>query len=81
MLIIDDLGTEMTTAFTISTLYGLLAERLMRHRPMIVNTNLLPIDFETRYSPAIGSRLSGDFVPLRFFGDDIRIIKQKNGQR
>ena len=81
LLIIDDLGTEMTTAFTISTLYGLLAERLMRHRPMIVNTNLLPIDFETRYSPAIGSRLSGDFVPLRFFGDDIRIIKQKNGQR
>lgn len=79
LLIIDDLGTEMITAFTISTLYGLLAERLMRHRPIIVNTNLIPADFDKRYSPAIASRLTGDFVPLRFFGDDIRIIKQKNG--
>ncbi len=80
LLIIDDLGTEMTTAFTISTLYGLLTERLMRHRPMIVNTNLTPFNFEQRYSPAIASRLAGEFVPLRFFGKDIRIIKQKNGQ-
>lgn len=79
LLIIDDLGTEMITAFTISTLYGLLAERLMRHRPIIVNTNLVPADFDKRYSPAIASRLTGNFVPLRFFGDDIRIIKQKNG--
>ncbi len=79
LLIIDDLGTEMSTGFTTSALYGLLVERLMRHRPMIVNTNLLPVDFEGRYSPAIASRLTGDFIPLRFFGDDIRIIKHKDG--
>ena len=58
LLIIDDLGTEMATAFTVSALYGLLADRLMRRRPMIVNTNLLPAEFEKRYSP--GHRLPSD---------------------
>lgn len=81
LLIIDDLGTEMATAFTISTLYGLLADRLMRRRPMIINTNLLPTDFEKRYSPAIASRLTGEFVPLRFFGEDIRTAKRRETPR
>lgn len=77
LLIIDDLGTEMLTAFTISTLYGLLEERLMRHRPMIINTNFLPDTFEKYYSPAIASRLNGEFIPLRFTGKDIRGIKRQ----
>lgn len=77
LLIIDDLGTEMATAFTVSALYGLLADRLMRRRPMIVNTNLLPAEFEKRYSPAIASRLTGEFEQLRFFGDDIRAKKRR----
>lgn len=73
LLIIDDLGTEMATAFTVSTFYGLLSDRLMRRRPIIINTNLLPFEFEKRYSPAIASRLNGEFKSLRFFGDDIRL--------
>ena len=77
LLIIDDLGTEMATAFTVSALYGLLADRLMRRRPMIMNTNLLPAEFEKRYSPAIASRLTGEFEQLRFFGDDIRAKKRR----
>lgn len=72
LLIIDDLGMELSTPFTISAFYGLLTDRLMRHRPLIINTNLLPTEFEKRYSPAIASRLRGEFQQLRFFGDDIR---------
>lgn len=77
LLILDDLGTEMSTAFTASVFYSLLNTRLMAHRPMIVNTNLLPADLEKRYSQAIASRLLGDFIPLRFFGNDIRQIKRR----
>lgn len=77
LLIVDDLGTEMATAFTVSAFYGLMADRLMRRRPMIVNTNLLPADLEKRYSPAIASRLIGDFTPLRFFGDDLRLRRSR----
>ncbi len=42
LLIIDDMGTEMGTAFTVSALYNLINNRLMAKRPMIINTNLLP---------------------------------------
>lgn len=81
LFILDDLGTEMSTAFTTSALYSLLNTRLMTRRPMIVNTNLLPVEFEKRYSAAISSRLLGDFTPLRFFGDDIRPKKRRESGR
>lgn len=81
LLILDDLGTEMSTAFTTSVFYSLINTRLMARRPMIVNTNLRPDEFEKRYSGAIASRLLGDFTPLRFFGEDIRQIKRKQSGR
>lgn len=77
LLILDDLGTEMATAFTTSCLYDLLNTRLMQRRPMIINTNLIPTDLEKRYSPAIASRILGEFQPLRFIGDDIRRLRPR----
>lgn len=77
LLIIDDMGTEMGTAFTVSALYNLINTRLMAKRPMIVNTNLLPEQFSDKYSPAVASRLRGDFKPLHFVGDDIRLLKKR----
>ncbi len=76
LLIIDDMGTEMGTAFTVSALYNLINSRLMSKRPMIVNTNLPPSALSEKYSSAVASRLLGEFVPLRFFGDDIRMLKK-----
>lgn len=77
LLIIDDMGTEMGTAFTVSALYNLINNRLMAGRPMIVNTNLSPDHFGEKYSPAVASRLRGEFVQLRFFGEDIRLLKKQ----
>lgn len=77
LLIIDDMGTEMGTAFTVSALYNLINTRLMAGRPMIVNTNLLPDALGEKYSPAVASRLLGEFMALRFFGDDIRLMKKR----
>ena len=77
LLIIDDMGTEMGTAFTVSALYNLINTRLMAKRPMIINTNLLPETLSEKYSPAVASRLLGEFLPLRFFGDDIRLLKKR----
>ena len=54
LLIIDDMGTEMGTAFTVSALYNLINNRLMAKRPMIINTNLLPETLSEKYSPARG---------------------------
>ena len=77
LLIIDDLGTEMQTAFTVSAFYSLLSSRLMKGRPMIINTNLMPLELEKRYSAAISSRLRGEFKHLRFIGEDIRLLKKR----
>ncbi len=77
LLIIDDMGTEMGTAFTVSALYNLVNIRLMAGRPMIINTNLPPEALGEKYSPAVASRLLGEFEALRFFGDDIRMNKAR----
>ncbi|MDO4173330.1 MAG: ATP-binding protein [Eubacteriales bacterium] len=77
LLIIDDLGTEMPSAFHTSCLYDLLSRRLMRRLPTILSTNLLPDMLEERYSPAIASRILGEFTQLRFVGDDIRKLRKK----
>ncbi len=77
LLILDDLGTEFPTPLSISIIYSLINNRLMLHKPMIISTNLLPKNFESRYSAAIASRLNGEFTTLRFFGDDIRKQKRK----
>ena len=49
----------------------------MAKRPMIINSNLLPETLSEKYSPAVASRLLGEFLPLRFFGDDIRLLKMR----
>ncbi|MDR0889861.1 MAG: ATP-binding protein [Oscillospiraceae bacterium] len=72
LLIIDDLGTEMTTQFTVSALYTIVNQRMMEGRPTIISTNLLPEAIEQRYSPQIASRIVGTFRLLQFAGSDIR---------
>lgn len=72
LLIIDDLGMEAKKSFTISMLYNLINNRLMARRPIIINTNLKPTELEDRYNQGVASRLLGNFMILRFFGEDLR---------
>jgi len=76
LLIIDDLGTEMTTAFTISALYEVINTRLITGRKTIINSNLTLSELNRRYSEQIMSRLEGMYQVLTFYGDDIR--KKRN---
>ena len=73
LLIIDDLGTEMVTQFTISALYSVINDRLMAHKPVILSTNLSPEELRTRYSAQIASRILGTYQVLQFLGNDIRM--------
>ena len=72
LMILDDLGTEMTTQFTVSVLYQLLNTRLMEKKPVILSTNLTPGELASRYSPQIASRILGTYRLCQFCGDDIR---------
>ena len=75
LLIIDDLGTEMTNRFTVSCLYHVLNQRLIRHLPTLINTNLRGPELRERYDDRILSRIFGEFLPLQFLGSDVRMQK------
>ena len=77
LLILDDLGTEMTTAFVQSALYQLLNGRLLAGKSTIISTNLDPDQIGRRYSAQIMSRLEGEFELLPFIGQDIRLLKRE----
>ena len=75
LLIVDDLGTELTNNFTVSCLYNVINTRLNARRSTIINTNLSSGELRTRYADRITSRLFGEFRPLIFSGTDIRAQK------
>ncbi len=75
LLILDDLGTELSNAFTHSVVYHIINTRLLQKRATIINTNLSLQEIEARYEPRVFSRLIGNYTLKRFIGDDIRQIK------
>ncbi len=77
LLIVDDLGTEMPGQFTTSALYGLINDRILAGKPMIISTNLTSEDFCNRYNRQIASRLRGNFQRVPFLGEDIRVRKNR----
>ncbi|MBQ6848104.1 MAG: ATP-binding protein [Clostridia bacterium] len=72
LLVIDDLGAEMTTSFTKSVLYNLINTRMLSGKPTIINTNLSMKQIEEKYSARISSRLMSNYNVNKFLGTDIR---------
>ncbi|MBQ4091115.1 MAG: ATP-binding protein [Clostridia bacterium] len=72
LLIIDDVGTEMSNQFSVSCLYNVINTRLNRKKPTIISTNLTQDEFRKRYWDRISSRVFGEFLVLPFAGTDIR---------
>ena len=77
LMILDDLGTEMTTAFTQSALYTLVNTRLTENRKTVISTNLTPEELSARYSAQTVSRIFGEYDQLLFMGRDIRAVKKQ----
>lgn len=74
LLILDDLGAEFSTAYTVSAIYNLLNSRICRGAPTIISSNLDLDEIESRYPESIASRIIGTFSPVEFIGDDVRQI-------
>ena len=75
LLIIDDLGAEFSTQFTVAELYNIINTRIMSRLPVIISTNLTPDGLEQKYTQRITSRIIGNYISLYFCGKDIRQIK------
>ncbi|MBQ6550497.1 MAG: ATP-binding protein [Lachnospiraceae bacterium] len=76
LLIIDDLGTEHVTAFTVSKLFYCVNERLNAGKSMIISTNLSPGALRDLYTERVASRILAGFEPVAFSGKDIRVMKK-----
>lgn len=76
LLIIDDLGVEFSTQFTVSCIYNIINSRILCSKPTIISTNLTAAELEEKYTQRITSRIIGGYISLRFIGRDIRQLKK-----
>ncbi len=74
LLIIDDLGSELVTQYTVAELFDVVNARMLSGKQMIISTNLELSDLAKIYSGRTFSRLA-EFEFLKFIGDDIRVMK------
>ena len=77
LLVIDDLGAEFSTSFTVSALYNIINTRINTGLPTIISTNLSLTEIEKQYTNRISSRIIGEYSLLYFEGKDIRQIKNE----
>ena len=80
LLIIDDLGTEMTNTFVASQLFLCINERLMNKKSTIISTNLSLESLRDLYSERVFSRISSNFKMRKLIGKDIRLMKKLGEQ-
>ncbi|MDE7013813.1 MAG: ATP-binding protein [Kineothrix sp.] len=76
LLIIDDLGTELTNNFVASQFFACLNERHIRKKSTIISTNLSLEELRNRYSERIFSRITSNYTICKLSGPDIRIYKR-----
>lgn len=77
LLIIDDLGTEVTNSFVSSSLFSCLNERHLGRKSTIISTNLSLSDLRDRYSDRVFSRITSNYDLCKLTGPDIRILKKR----
>lgn len=72
LLIIDDLGTELTNKFTVNSLFQIVDTRIQLQKSTIISTNLSPIQIFDTYHERIFSRIKSNYTFLKLSGDDNR---------
>ena len=72
LLIIDDLGTEVSNTFTNAEIFNIVNTRLLWGKKTIISTNLTPNEISEIYTDRVFSRIFDKFIPLKFFGKDLR---------
>ena len=75
LLILDDLGTELTNSFTVSQLFEIVNRRMLANRASIISSNLSLQQLQERYGDRIISRIVDRYELCRFYGRNIRVLK------
>lgn len=77
LLILDDLGTEFQTKYTVATIYNIINKRLLISHPTIISTNLPLSEMHQLYGDRMVSRIIGMLDRVEFVGNDIRQIRRR----
>lgn len=77
LLILDDLGTEYSSPFYVSTVYNIINTRLNMSKSTIISTNLSTEEIKNRYSERVKSRLVTMYIAMQFKGKDVRLQKKQ----
>ena len=77
LLILDDLGSELTTPFLQSALYQIVNTRLISNKHTVISSNLSQREIALLYSAQVASRIAGEYRLLEFWGQDIRQLKSQ----
>lgn len=75
LLIIDDLGAEQITDFSVTEFFTFLNKKLLGKKKMLISTNLTLPQLSKSYTERITSRLFGSFKLQKFYTEDIRVKK------
>ncbi len=75
LLIIDDLGTEVANTFTNAEIFNIVNTRILAGKKTIISTNLTPKEISEIYTDRVFSRILDKFIPLKFYGEDLRFEK------
>lgn len=78
LLILDDLGTELTNTFVSSQFFLIVNERILRKRSTIISTNVALEAFPEIYSTRTFSRIIQNYVFINLIGKDIRFRKKNH---
>ena len=78
LVILDDLGTEVTNSFVTSQLFTLLNERQLRRKSTIISTNLSLAELQDRYSDRVFSRITSNFSLFKLTGPDVRMRRRED---
>lgn len=76
LLILDDLGTELTNHFVVSQLFECINMRNIKKRATIISTNLSLAEIQATYTERIFSRIISSYELCKLTGSDIRLLKK-----
>ncbi len=74
LLIVDDLGTEFTTQFTLAAFFDVINSRIISGKSTVISTNLNFEEISNTYSQRIASRFMESYQLLQTVGKDLRVI-------
>ena len=79
LLIIDDLGTELSNTFTVSQLFRVVDGRLSAGLGTVISTNLPPNEMRDEFTDRVMSRIMSSYEIIPLYGEDIRVRRKLSG--